>query len=295
MGLLDYRLTSEEKAVQRKARLGMRMNNDDRKVIQARMRQIQRRGEYNGATAIPGQAMNKRVGVNGSTVTAAMQTTAQSMFRRGVPNFGTLAPAIEAKRADIEGGGTGSFSLSLTSSAMAFNLNWTITGSFAPTGLRSTDTGAGTGAANTGAGTTNASGAGTTNTSGYGVNGGVNAGTQSGVSASVPISGVQVGAGTSQGASANVNAGYSSTTTTGTSTAAGGNTTASGGASGAVERERYFGQLVCNYTIAAQVDVDWYNPMSWGASIAEFAANGNAPRSGSAQCGTVEFMIDAPR
>ena len=294
--LLDWRLTSEEKAVQRKMRYGTRLEKSDHAVVQARLRHLQKRNLYVGATAIPGAALSKRVGLNVATLTSSMQSSAAGMAPggSGPPNMSTLGPEIEPKRADIEQGGTGSFSKTITSYE-GVNMTWTVSGSFGCTNVRSVSSGGGQGGATTGGGTGHGSGSGsgTTDTSGYGVS--ASGGRGSGASVSVPTpGGGTAGGGASQ--SAGAGAGYSSTTTESQSSSASssGSTNAGNSSSGGTIRESYFGNLVCNYTLAFEANVTWYNPASWGAGIGDAIYDNGDPTSFSVQCGTVEFMVDEP-
>jgi len=278
---MSHKMSSGEKAVQKKIERGARLNNDDRRIVQARLRSIQKRGQYNGATAIPGKTLTKTVGMRANAVQIAVSNTARQLNADKAPIMTSLTASVEACRVSVENGGTGTFSGEFTG-YNGLDTKWTVSGSLYMTDCKSQSSGGGVGVQNTGGGTNTANASGGQSGSGYGLSGGGGAGQNQSAGASVPLSGATVSVGAGQGTSVGGGAGYSS----GQSQSAGGNNGMSTGVgtntSGAMLRETYFAKLKAEYSVA-------YEANGWVQSL---FGQGSGQMNGECDAGEVQFTVE---
>lgn len=278
---MSHKMSNAERAVQRKIDRGVRLGGDDRRVVQARLSSLQKRGQWNNARAIPGRALSKSVGLLAEDVAQAVHATGKQLDASKCPIMPTLAGQIEACRVSIENGGSGAFSDTFQSDS-GLNTTWHVSGSLRMEGCTAQSSGTGVAGQNTGGGTNQTGASGGQSASGWGVSGQGGASQQTGVSVSVPVSGAQVSAGQNQGASVGVGGGYSSGQgqsaggTNGQSTGVGANV------SGNVMRETYFARLRATYTVSYEAAGGWQS--FWG--------QGSNQQSGSCDAGEVQFTIE---
>lgn len=255
----------EEKAVLRKIESGRRLSSDD-KIIQARMRSIQRKHLEGQTTGIPANAQTQIL-PNAFALTEAVRALAASMYD-GVtpPNFGEQNDYVDARIRTLQtGAGNASFSFKMRSYVNLVDpLEFAVSGSFVAGPLHMVGSGPAGSSGTTAAG----SGSTTTTGSGVGVSGG---GTVSG-------SGATGGGGVSYGQS--------------TTTTVSGSGSGSTGVSGAVMRETYSAKIIANFRIDATYVADVYNPFSWGGAIGGQVRHANSSQTGTcADCGTAQFDV----
>ena len=262
------RLSNAEKAVQRKVRDGKRLNSDDRSLIQTRLRAMQKRGELDGQTVgIPSGALNIVPMPNIQPAIAAMNATARTMQRGGIPDFGSNGSQLETAIRQINGGHTTAyFNLSTNTTYRGIPVLWTANGSFGlgPLHWVREGTGSMSGTQNTGGG--NASG----NTASSG--GSANA------SGSGTVSGANVSGGGSISGGGSNSAGQS-----------GGANASQGGAASSVT-DTYTAEITMSCTLRAQPELT-FNPLSWGASLAEAFMDPTTATSTASGCGRIQFTI----
>lgn len=279
----DDKLSNAERAVQRKVRDGQRLNNEDKRTVQTRLRALQRQHLQGLTGGIPSGAEAIVAMPNVQPAVSAISATCRSMAGGGYPNVGSKAPELERQIRQINASQTtASFSFTLHGSLMSVPTEWRISGSFSLGPLQYVS-----GTAGTGGGTTTVGGGGASgNTQSSGGSVGVGGGQGSGVSASVPVSGATVGGGQSNsgGASGGISGGGSA------STGQSGGGTATQGSSGGNLRETYMAPITCAYDIEAELTMGW-SPISWVANtLDEFG--GPKTGSGSASnCGMIQFTI----
>lgn len=281
----DHKLSAAERAVQRKVRDGQRLTHDDRRIVQARLKALQRHHLEGVTGGIPSGAESITTAPNVSPAMRAMNATANGMVNDGQPDFGGQMGQLETSIRQINNTSSrASFSFSTSTSGYTLPINWTVSGSFSLGPLHYVSGGAGTtgGSVNTGGGT----GSGNTSSSGYGA--GAGGGQGGGASASVPVSGATVGAGqsNSSGVSGGISGGGSAST--GVSTQG----TAAQGSSGNAARETYRADITCEYTISFSFGAS-LNPLSWGAALTQgFSSSSSRRREGSAGgCGWIQFTV----
>lgn len=281
---MAHKLSAGEKAVQKKIERGQRLNGDDRRIVQARLRSLQARGQYNGASAIPGRTLTKSVGVRSNAVQNAVYNTARGLNAAKCPVMTSLAGQVELCRVAIEQGGTGNFGGEFMYTGGMFDLDvkWTVSGSLYMIDCHSVSSGTGAGAQSTGGGTNQTGASGSQQASGFGMSGGGGVGTNQGVSVSAPISGVNVGAGAGQNTSAGGGAGYSTGGAQSTGGTNGVSTSAGGGTSGTMMRETYFAKLKAEYTVA-------FEPAGW---IQGTLGQGSGQTAGECDAGEVQFTVE---
>lgn len=269
--------------MQRKVRDGQRLSHDEKRVVQARLRALQRQHLAGQTGGIPSGAESITTAPNVQPALAAMNATAAGMINRGQPDFGSQVGALETQIRQINGTNSrASFNFSAQTTALSIGISWTVSGSFSLGPLQYVSGGAGTGggSVNTGGG----AGQGNTSSSGFGAGG--SHGTGGGASATIPVSGASVGVG--QGQSSGVSGGVSGGGSASTASSTQG--TANQGSSGATTRETYKADIVCDYNVSWEVPMGW-NPLSWGASIAD-SIDGTKRRSGHAGgCGWLQFTV----
>ncbi|MBL9003501.1 MAG: hypothetical protein JNJ46_04590 [Myxococcales bacterium] len=278
---MSQKMSAGEKAVQRKIERGGRLNSDDRRIVQARLRSVQKRGQYNGATAIPGRTLTKSVGLRANAVQIAVSNTARALNPDKCPIMTALTANVEQCRVSIENGGTGTFSGEFYNDS-GLNTKWTVSGSLYMVDCRSQSSGGGVGVQNTGGGTNTTNASGGQSGSGYGLSGGGGAGQNQSVGGSVPVSGATVGVGAGQGVSGGGGIGYSSGEShsgggsNGLSTSVGTNT------SGQMLRETYFAKLKAEYSVTYEAAGGWQS--FWG--------QGSGQQNGECDAGEVQFTVE---
>lgn len=298
MSFFRDKMSPDEKAVQRKIERGSKLENDDRKIIQARMAALQRRGIWNGRSGtIPTNALNKNISVQAGALASAMTAHANGMLARGngaPDNMMSLVSSNIMTQVNALGqNGSAGFSFT-AQSTRGLNCTWTIAGTLEVHNMQARSSGAGAGGHGYGGGTGTTAGSGSANTSGWGVNGGAGVTSSAGASVGASASGVGVGAGQSTTMGASVGAGYSSSTTTSVSSTSANSGSATGGHSGNVMREQYVADIVCNFSMSYEFDSSWWNPVSWGAQVGSAMSGTGTERAGSASCGTATFEVDEP-
>lgn len=271
----DWSVSPSEKSVQRKVREGYALDGDDKRFIQTRLRAMQMRGELDGQTVgIPSGALNFVAMPNVQPAIDAMNQTARSGMNRatGETDFGGSAGELETAIRQLNGGAaTAAFTARGSSHYMGIPVAWTATGSFSLGALhwhRPGDANSGAGTMN--GGTTTGGGRAGGNTSASGVSGTAGAsGTYSGVN----------GSGSAAASTGGAN-----------STGNSGGATASQGGSATSYTDTYDAPITCRFNIRAQPELS-FNPLSWGASLAETFMSPTTGSGSAANCGRVQFSI----
>lgn len=279
----DEKLSNAERVVQRKVRDGQRLSHDDKRVVQTRLRAMQRQHLQGLTVGIPSGAEAIVPMPNVQPAIAAMNASCRTLFSKGgFPNIGEKSQQLETQIRQINGNNTtASFSLDLRGYYATLPIDWQISGSFSLGPLQYVSGTAGTGSGTTTVG--GGSGGGTTHSSGGSV--GVGGGQGSGASASVPVSGANVGVG--QSSSGGASGGMSTGGSASTGSSSGGSATQA--SSGANLRETYMAPIVCNYDIHANYAAN-LNPLSWVSGAID-AFDRHEVSGSAANCGMIQFTI----
>lgn len=276
--MFDRKLSSAERAVQRKAQAGQRLNSDDRAVVQARLRATQRNHLVGRTIGVPSGAENFQPSPIIDGLVSDLNTSGRGLSKGGgwgsERSFGNVIPSVDFGpnlERTIRRLNTGNDSATFHEErTFTYSLlqSWKIIydGGFRVGPLRLSGPGtAGSGGGGTSQGTTggNASGA---------QSGSANSGTVSG-GGSAPVSGATVSGGGSAG-TANSTGGN----TANSGGAQGGTTQSSGGAN---TRETYTGDVTANWTIRVMPD----------GFMTGLAHDGSDTRGTTANCGSVTFTV----